>query len=350
MTARTDFHHSIAREPHRERTKYLLTRHPDVRSLIGKNPASFAYIVGLVALQITLAWAVHAQPLWVMLLVAYFVGAFANHALFVVIHECAHNLVFRKKAANYWAGMLANIPEIIPSSVTFQHYHIKHHSHQGVYELDADLPHEWEARLVSNGAVRKALWLLLFPVFQALRPLRLREIKDIDRWVVANWVVQMAFNVGIWMLWGPKAFFYLLASLFFGIGLHPLGARWIQRHYMTGDSDEQETFSYYGPLNRLAFNVGYHNEHHDLPSIPWNRLPEVRRAAPELYDTLEYHTSWTRLLLRFLFSRERSLFDRMVRSERGGVPLTDDSTPDRQLLEKERYSDPPPVAPTAGAD
>ena len=334
MTARTEFHRSVAREPHRERTKYLLSQHPEVRTLIGKNPASMLYIVGLVAAQIGIAYLVRDQSVWVMLLVAYFVGAFANHALFVLIHECAHNLIFKKKAANTWAGILANLPQVIPSSVSFQYYHIKHHSHQGVYELDADLPHEWEARLVGHGAIRKALWLALFPIVQGLRPIRLREIKSVDRWVVTNFVVQMTFNVAVWVFWGPVAFFYLLISLFFGIGLHPLGARWIQRHYMTGDSDEQETFSYYGPLNRVAFNVGYHNEHHDLPSIPWNRLPDVKKAAPELYDTLEYHTSWTKLLLTFIFSREISLFNRMVRSERGGVPLSDESRPDQDILEQ----------------
>lgn len=335
MTARTEFHRSVAREPHRERTKYLLTTHPEVRALIGKNAASFVYVVMLVAMQLALAYLVRSQPVWIMLLVAYFVGAFANHALFVLIHECAHNLIFKRKAANIWTGILANLPQVVPSSVSFQYYHIKHHSHQGVYDLDADLPHEWEARLIGHGAVRKALWLALFPIVQALRPIRLREIRAVDRWVVTNFVVQIAFDVAIWLLWGPMAFLYLLASLFFGLGLHPLGARWIQRHYMTGDSDEQETFSYYGSLNRVAFNVGYHNEHHDLPSIPWNRLPEVRRAAPELYDTLEYHTSWTRLLFTFIFSREISLFNRMIRSERGGVPLDDESRPDRDLLERQ---------------
>ena len=58
----------------------------------------------------------------------------------------------------------------------------------------------------------------------------------------------------------------------------------------------------------------------------------MRRAAPELYDTLEYHTSWTKLLFKFIFSREISLFSRMVRSERGGVPLSDESRPDQDLL------------------
>lgn len=282
--SRTEFHHSVAREPHRERTRYLLTRHPEVRDLIGRNPLSFAYVAGLVVLQVVLAYAVRAQPLWVMLLLAYFVGAFANHALFVLIHECAHRLIFKRRHANIWTGILANRPHVIPSSVSFQNYHIKHHRHQGVYELDADLPHEWEARLVGQGAARKALWLALFPIVQALRPIRLREINFVDRWVVANFVAQM-------------------------------------------------TFSYYGPMNRVAFNVGYHNEHHDLPSIPWNRLPAVRRAAPELYDTLEYHTSWTKLLFKFIFSREISLFSRMVRSERGGVPMSDESHPDQEILE-----------------
>jgi Fatty acid desaturase len=99
-------------------------------------------------------------------------------------------------------------------------------------------------------------------------------------------------------------------------------------------SGEQETFSYYGRLNLLAFNVGYHNEHHDFPSVAWNKLPRIRAIAPEFYDTLSSHTSWSRLLIRFLFDRELSLFSRMVRTERNRVPLTDEARPDIELLER----------------
>ena len=126
-------------------------------------------------------------------------------------------------------------------------------------------------------------------------------------------------------------------SLFFAIGLHPLGARWIQRHYLTA-AGEQETFSYYGLLNILAFNVGYHNEHHDFPSVPWNKLPRIRAIAPEMYDNLQYHTSWTKLLFKFLFDGKISLFSRMLRKDRNGVPLNDEVTPDQDMIAAEEHS------------
>jgi sphingolipid delta-4 desaturase len=59
--------------------------------------------------------------------------------------------------------------------------------------------------------------------------------------------------------------------------------------------------------------MGYHNEHHDLPSIPWNNLPKLRAMAPEFYQDLKYHSSWSRLLLQFVFDRRFSLYSRVER-------------------------------------
>ena len=330
--AAVDFKYSQTPEPHRNRTKEILKAHPNVRRYIGKNPYTALFTLGIVSLQVGLAFLLKDQSWWLLLLVAYTVGAFANHALFVMIHECSHNLVFRKRVLNTLTGILANIPLVVPSSVSFQRYHLKHHAFQGIYELDADLPNRWEARLIGNSFLGKALWLLLYPIFQATRPVRLKEITLIDRWIALNMIVQFAVDIAIFMVLGPKALAYLLVSLFFSIGLHPLGARWIQRHYMV--DGHQETYSYYGALNTVAFNVGYHNEHHDFPSVPWNNLPKVKQTAPEAYDTLVSHKSWTRLLFQFLFSRELSLFSRMVRSDRGEVGLNDEVKPDVDVIKE----------------
>ena len=102
------------------------------------------------------------------------------------------------------------------------------------------------------------------------------------------------------------------SPLAFSIGLHPLGARWIQEHY-TNDP-EQETYSYYGPINRICLNMGYHNEHHDFPTIPWSNLPRLRALAPEFYDTLKCHRSWSGLLFQFIFDPRYTLFSRVERT------------------------------------
>src|SRR5947209_4529623 len=72
----------------------------------------------------------------------------------------------------------------------------------------------------------------------------------------------------------------------------------------------------YGPINRVCLNMGYHNEHHDLPSIPWNNLPKLRALAPEFYDCLKYHPSWSGLLFQFIFDKRYTLFSRIERMKK----------------------------------
>lgn len=330
-----NFRWSDESEPHKVRTKEIITKHPEIRALIGRNPYTFLVILLCVGVQLTLAALLKDAPWWAIFVAAYLVGAFACHTLFVCIHECAHNLLFKNRTANTWSGIIANLPLVFPSSVSFQKYHIKHHSFQGVEELDADMPFQWEAKLIDNSAVGKALWLLFYPIFQLLRPLRLKEIAIWDKWTIINWIVQFSFMFAVIYFLGAKSTVYLVAGFFFSVGLHPLGARWIQEHYLT--HGDQETKSYYGVLNTVNLNVGYHNEHHDFPSVAWNRLPKVKKIASAYYDTLGYHTSYTGLLFRFLFDKNLSIYSRVARANRGKVKVTQEAViPAVKMVEAEQ--------------
>lgn len=313
-TNANDFTWSQEPNPHHVRVRQILKQHPEMKELIGKNPYTIFMIIGLVSAQVAISYFVSDVSWWLVFLAAYAVGAFISHALWVMIHEASHGLIFRGKVPNLMAGILANLPHIFASSVSFQRYHLKHHAHQGEHDLDADLPDFWEAKLVSNNPFNKMLWFLLFPVFQVTRTARL-NIDLFDRWILLNWIIQISFNVALFVFLGPKAFVFMLASFFFSVGLHPLGARWIQEHYLTLDPI-QETYSYYGPLNKVAFNVGFHNEHHDFPSIPWNKLPQIKSKAPDYYDTLLSHQSWTKLFFSFIFNPKLSLYSRVLRKEK----------------------------------
>ena len=312
---RAAFYHSGTEHPHLGRARALLKTHPEIRQLMVRNPWTALLALSIVVFQTGIAFAMGRLGIhywWLSLIIAYFVGAFANHANYVIIHDATHNLIFRRKSWNIFVAILADLPNLAPGAMGFRVYHLKHHSHQGDYEHDADLANYWEARLVGNVWYRKALWLMLFPFFQLTRPPRLKAITMRDRWFVLNLVCAAAYDVVVVYFCGWAGFLYLAFSFFFSIGLHPVGARWIQEHY-TNDPD-QETYSYYGPINRVCLNMGYHNEHHDLPSIPWHNLPKLKAMAPEFYDNLKFHSSWTRLLFQFIFDKRYTLFSRIERT------------------------------------
>lgn len=320
MNNKNEYNFSNTAEPHISRTKEILKKYPEIKSLMGRNPQTIYYIILIIVIQVAMAYTVRNWSWPLIALSAWVVGAFTNHASFVLLHECTHNLVFKGRLANMIAGILCDLPNAFPSSAGFRKYHLKHHAFQGHYHIDADIPSKWEAKLVGRTFLGKALWLLMFPLFQGLRPARLKEINFNSKWVWINLLSILIFDIAVWVFIGPGALLYLALSFLFSIGLHPVGARWIQEHYLV--APPQETYSYYGPLNKVAFNVGYHNEHHDFSFVPWNNLPKIREIAPEYYNNLYYHTSWSKLLLSFLTDKNLSLFSRTVRDNKGGLAVS----------------------------
>lgn len=299
---------------HLRRRKEMVEKYPAIRKLYGHHFPSAIYLSLIVLFQLLMALMLSDQPWWVLLLAAYGVGAFANHALYVMIHECTHNLVLKSALANKIMGIVCDIPLFLPSAMGFRKYHMIHHKHLGEYSYDPDITSYTEARLVGNSSWKKALWLFLFSLSQALRPLKVQYYRPLDFWTALNTVFQLAVNVLIYKFFGAGALIYLALSTLFALGLHPLGGRWIQEHYITKEG--QETYSYYGPLNNLTFNMGYHNEHHDFMHIPWVHLPALKAMAPEYYSTLASYNSWTKVLLNFIFNPKMSSFSRIIHNDR----------------------------------
>lgn len=111
-------------------------------------------------------------------------------------------------------------------------------------------------------------------------------------------------------------------SSFFAGSLHPCAGHFIAEHYLF-DQFDQETWSYYGPLNKITYNVGYHNEHHDFPSVPWTRLPQLHEMCKEFYEDLPRHTSWCMVTYRFIFNTDVGLFSRVKRVQKIREELED---------------------------
>jgi sphingolipid 4-desaturase/C4-monooxygenase len=309
-TPPSGFHRVDGAQVHFSRRRAILHAHPEVKGLAGPNRWTALATFGMVAAQLSLAVLCARLPWWAILLVAYGAGAVLSHALYVMIHEATHNLVARSVRANRLLGLASDLALGFPGAMAFRKYHLLHHRFLGEPRRDADLAAPWEARLVGRSWWRKTVWMSLFAVSQALRPMSLRDADLLDRWIVLDALAVFGVDALLWVLVGPWAVLYLVVSLAFGLGLHPLGGRWIQEHYVTRPG--QETYSYYGAANVLAYNVGYHNEHHDFMNVPWNRLPKIRAAAPEFYEGLRSYRSWTAVLLRFLFDPRLSPSSRIV--------------------------------------
>jgi sphingolipid delta-4 desaturase len=100
-------------------------------------------MLAVVGLQVGIAVAMGRLGLaywWAALLTAYCVGAFANHCLYVIVHDATHRLIFKSRATNYLVAIIGDLPNLIPGAIGFSICHLAHHARQGDYRTDATLP------------------------------------------------------------------------------------------------------------------------------------------------------------------------------------------------------------------
>ncbi|KAK2465597.1 hypothetical protein APHAL10511_002489 [Amanita phalloides] len=317
-----DFLWLMTEEPHRTRRMEIMQAHPQVTKLMGHEPLTKYIVFAVVSLQLaTAVYLRHTHPLSPGFVVcAYALGGTANHNLFLAIHEITHNLAFQSVLMNRLLAVFANLPIGIPYAAAFKRYHIEHHKFLGQDGIDTDLPTRFELLFLKN-VLGKVFFATFQILFYALRPTFVRA-QTLTRWHLINVVSQLVFDYAFIKTVGMRPFIYLIMSSFFAGSLHPCAGHFIAEHYLW-DGSSQETYSYYGPLNLLAYNVGYHNEHHDFPSVPWTRLPKLRALAPEFYDTMPSHPSWPMCIYNFIRDTDAGIFARAKRPSKEAKETVD---------------------------
>ena len=235
--------------------------------------------------------------------------ALLGHALIIaayMIHECAHNTVFKRNADNARLG--AALTWICGASYgTYEDIRYKHFRHH----VDNDdicwyALRDFGERFPNTiGVVKFLEWFyipahdLLQHSMMAVMPFLIPERHDQRLRTVVVTVIRVGLFALLVALSLKAAILYLVAYMMmlhvlrFMDGLqHDYGANPIM--YLDvdiprrGDTvwEQAHTFSNMHSLrhrwlNCFTLNFGYHNAHHDRPTTPWYRLPALHC---ELFD------------------------------------------------------------------
>lgn len=310
---------------HLERKKEILKKHPEIKQLFGTNPWTAVFFLISFTLHMSTCYWLLDKPWYYYPVVCYTFGALFSWQCATLAHEGAHGLVFSNRPLNKVFAIIAFLPTFNgPFGNFWSMEHMYHH------QVVVDKMQRYGSP--NNGPVKKALFALLFVPFvntvffltstlvflqipfmflgyflgisetpfkksYGLPPYRAFP-QIVNPWFVLNYVLSISFSYALYHFWGPQAVGYLFLSLCCANGLHPLGMRQVQEHYLK--RKDQPTNSVYSIFNPILFNLGIHVEHHDFPQIPWSRLPQVRKIAPEYYNNLFSYKSYTQILIEFL--------------------------------------------------
>lgn len=283
---------------------------PEVRAELrridgGRNAltvaGAWAFVVGIVAFGVAVG-----HPLAWAAAFALMGPAFAR--LFILSHEAAHRLLFRRKALNDWVGRWLLAYPALSSLDAYRRAHMAHHKDElGPEEPDLGL---YDGYPVARASLRRKLtrdaffvsgWKNLRPILRSLRSASARPVAL--RILAAQAVVLAAFAaighpelyVFLWLgpwLTGWRVINRLRAIAEHG-GMTRSGDRRLTTHHVRQ--------SLMARFWMVPYNTGWHLAHHVDIGVPWRHLPRLHEelvasgwVTPEL-EYPNYRALWRAL-------------------------------------------------------
>jgi fatty acid desaturase len=248
------------------------------------------------------AIAVKAERAWITVLVVAFIGAIPMHDILFHAHEGAHRRIARTRWLNELLTWLTHAAFGL-SGAGYRHFHLAHHRYAHT-ERD---PEMILMDRVISGAPGLAWLAMPFAAYASVnvwpfrkdQPLRLRKRVARDLLFAALLHCALVFMLGLRVY-----ALFLIAPALTSLSVVVV-IRSICEHHgkATGDTwTNTRTMKVSPVLDFLWSNANYHLEHHLFPSVPFHKLPEVRRllepeyAARGILPEKGYATTALRLL------------------------------------------------------
>jgi len=223
-----------------------------------------------------------------------------------LLHEAAHQTLFISRRANQWVGEAVNCiaSSGCASFERIRHLHVRHHVDRAdlvcfdFKDLMRRRPllrrtlQVFEWAYIPAVEILMHLQVLVRPIFVRSQRIHLPRVLFMLAARVALLVLLASWSLRATLLYGIAVMLELHLLNFFD-GFHHTFEQFVVRPEepvsMLGRNrvyEQQNTYSNlvsvrYPWLNVLILNFGYHNAHHQRPSLPWWRLPALHR---ELYE------------------------------------------------------------------
>jgi fatty acid desaturase len=234
----------------------------------------------------------------------YFLMTCSMVGLSILMHESNHNLLFKNRKLNRWAGFICGLPSLVSVSA-YRTLHLAHHAHTGTHK-DPDS--------MQNSVPRKIPMVLFFYLFLfigaylylihlVLTSLKLAE-PEMRRSILFEYSLILA------------VFILLFTLLPFQIMLHvwiiPLliaaqltNVRGLAEHGLTTSHNvftETRTVKSNRFVSFMMNNLNYHLDHHLFPGVPWYNLPKLHSILSDEYMAAgsSVYQSYTAFMIDFM--------------------------------------------------